>query len=68
MHHHVSGMPDRANHLRQTIEVVEPLVVYRKRGQICSTVPVTIQLISPIYRVLATIGEAAKIFKDKNTN
>lgn len=24
-------------------------------------------LISPIYKVLATIGEAAKIFKDKNT-
>lgn len=37
-------------------------------GLTCLYLAISCFVISPIYRVLATIGEAAKIFKDKNTN
>lgn len=36
-------------------------------GIVCFYIAISCFLISPIYNVLATIGEAAKIFKDKNT-
>ena len=36
-------------------------------GLACFYVAISCFIISPIYKVLATIGEAAKIFKDKNT-
>lgn len=36
-------------------------------GFTCIYLAVSCFLISPIYKVLATIGEAAKIYRDKNT-
>lgn len=35
-------------------------------GLICFYIAISCFVISPLYRVLATIGEAAKIYKDKN--
>lgn len=36
-------------------------------GLTCIYFAISCFLVSPIYKVLATIGEAAKIYKDKNT-
>lgn len=36
-------------------------------GTICISAAITCFVTSPIYLVMATIGEAAKIYKDKNT-
>lgn len=36
-------------------------------GFVCIYMAISCFVVSPLYRVLATIGEAAKIFKDKNT-
>lgn len=37
-------------------------------GLLCISGALTFFVISPIYKVLAIIGEAAKIYKDKNVN
>lgn len=36
-------------------------------GFVCIYIAISCFVVSPIYKVLATIGEAAKIYKDKNT-
>lgn len=36
-------------------------------GLVCIYIAISCFVASPIYKVLATIGEAAKIYKDKNT-
>ena len=36
-------------------------------GLVCIYIAISCFVVSPIYVVLATIGEAAKIYKDKNT-
>lgn len=52
------------------IQIADASSYHPKRtymGLACIYLAISCFIVSPIYKVLATIGEAAKIFKDKNT-